>query len=317
MAAETTSEILFYEDGKQLTGVGVRLEGETVWLTQHQIAELFGTTQQNVSLHVQNILDEGELDAEATHKDFLLVRREGSRNVSRRVVHYNLDMILSVGYRVKSATATRFRIWATARLKDYVVKGAAINERRLKELGSVVRILERSNEAIVGGLAEVISQYLPSLQLLQQYDDGELGRPEGTEPTWRLTYEEARSVINELAGQFQENTLFGQERGEGLKGIVEAIYQGFAGHDLYPTTEEKSANLLYLIIKDHPLGDGNKRSAAALFVTFLSRNGLLKGSGISNSALAATTLLVAMSEPREKELMISLVMNMLGTVSGD
>lgn len=155
----------------------MRLEGETVWLTQQQIAELFKTTQQNISMHVQHIVDEGELPAEATHKDFLLVRREGAREVSRRVTHYNLDMILSVGYRVKSGTATRFRIWATERLTDYVVKGAAINERRLKELGSVVKILERSADSVVQGLAHIVTQYLPSLQLLQQYDDGALLLP--------------------------------------------------------------------------------------------------------------------------------------------
>ncbi|TLP94176.1 cytochrome C biogenesis protein CycH, partial [Nesterenkonia salmonea] len=222
----------------------------TVWLTQQQIAELFNTTQQNISMHVQHIVDEGELPAEATHKDFLLVRREGAREVSRRVTHYNLDMILSVGYRVKSGTATRFRIWATERLTDYVVKGAAINERRLKELGSVVKILERSADSVVQGLAHIVTQYLPSLQLLQQYDDGALLAPEGSVPKWQLTYHEARQIIDELAVQFPQNTLFGHERNDGLKGVVEAIYQGFAGQDLYPTAEAKAANLLYLIIKD-------------------------------------------------------------------
>lgn len=317
----TNSEILLYAAEDGATQVDVRLEGETVWLTQSQLAELFQTDRTNIVHHIQNIYEEGELDQRATCEDFSQVRQEGSRRVTRSIPHYNLDMIISVGYRVKSATATRFRIWATERLKEYLVKGVAINARRLEQLDSMVEILQRSSDEMLGGVAEVLSQYLPSLELLQRYDEGDLPSPEGTAPRWQLTYDEARGIIGEMADKFPENTLFGQERGDGLRGILEAIYQSFAGQELYSSAEEKAANLLYLIIKDHPLADGNKRSAAALFVTFLSRNGLLKDAQgqvqISNSALAAITLMVAMSEPKEKELMITLVMNMLGSPVGD
>lgn len=316
-SAPQNSEILLYAAEDGATRVDVRLEGETVWLTQAQLVQLFSSSKQNISNHIQNVYDEGELKPEATVRKFRTVRTEGTRQVTRDLTYYNLDMIISVGYRVKSATATKFRIWATERLKEYLVQGAAVNNRRLEQLGSVVQILQRSNDEVIGGVAEVLSQYLPSLQLLHHYDEGDLPTPEGTSPQWHLTYDEARRVIHELAAQFPQNTLFGQERGEGLATIVEALYQSFAGHELYASAEEKAANLLYLIIKDHPLADGNKRSAAALFVTFLSKNGLLQdGSSqvaMSNSALAAITLMVAMSKPQEKELMITLVMNMLVT----
>lgn len=311
------SEILLYAAEDGATRVDVRLEGETVWLTQAQLVQLFSSSKQNISDHIQNVYEEGELKPEVTVRKFRTVRTEGARQVARDLTYYNLDMIISVGYRVKSATATKFRIWATERLKEYLVQGVAINNRRLEQLGSMVEILQRSNDEVLGGVAEVLLQYLPSLQLLQHYDEGDLLPPEGTAPRWQLTYDEARGIIDELAAQFPQNTLFGQERGDGLRAVVEAIYQSFAGQELYASAEEKAANLLYLIIKDHPLADGNKRSAAALFVTFLSKNGLLQdGSGnaaISNSALAAITLMVAMSKPQEKELMITLVMNMLTT----
>lgn len=311
------TEILLYAAEDGATRVDVRLEGETVWLTQQQLAELFQSSRTNIVEHIQHVYDEGELDETATCRNFRQVRQEGSRRVARQIPHYNLDMIISVGYRVKSVTATKFRIWATERLKEYLVQGVAINNRRLEQLGSMVEILQRSSDEVLGGVAEMLSQYLPSLQLLQHYDEGDLPTPEGTAPRWQLTYDEARGIIDELAAQFPQNTLFGQERGDGLRAVVEAIYQSFAGQELYASAEEKAANLLYLIIKDHPLADGNKRSAAALFVTFLSKNGLLRDSSdqaaISNSALAAITLMVAMSKPQEKELMITLVMNMLNT----
>ena len=239
----------------------------------------------------------------------------GHISVERQVEHYNIDMILSVGYRVKSAEGVHFRRWASDVLRRYVLQGSALNERRLQELGSIVQVLSRSSDELVAGVAEVVDRYLPSLRTLRDYDNGKIDESPGTAPTWQLTYEEARSVIDQVAAEFPADTLFGGERGGSLRGVIATIYQGFGGVELYPTVQSKAANLLYLVIKDHPLTDGNKRSAAALFVHFLERNGVLAGPGgisrISNNALAAITLMVAMSDPKEKELMIALVVSML------
>lgn len=315
MTDEPTGEVILYQRDDGTPALEVRFDADTVWLSQQQIAELFETSQQNVSLHLRNIYEEGELYEKATHKEYLSVRREGSRNVRRALVYYNLDAIISVGYRVKSKTATQFRIWATQRLREYLVKGYAINEKRLEQLGSIVQILSRSSDELVAGVADVLAEYLPSLTMLRDYDDGSINTAPEAVPGWTLTVEEARSVIAQVAAQFPDDSLFGAERGDALEGIVGSIYQGFGGQDLYPTVEEKAANLLYLVVKDHPLSDGNKRSAAALFVTFLARNGLFQGpSGgprFTNNALAAITLMVAMSQPREKDLIVDLLIRMI------
>lgn len=311
----TPSELVFEVAKDGSTSISVRLEDQTVWLTQAQIAELFQTTRENISTHIQNVFREGEVVEDATRKDYLLVRQEGRRQVTRNVAHYNLDLILSVGYRVKSAVATKFRIWATDRLRDYLVTGAAVNQARLDELGKVIHVLARSVDELVAGTAEIVAGYLPSLTMIREYDAGSVAASPDIAPTWRLTPAEARRVIADTAAQFPDDNLFGRERGDGLLAVIESIYQSFGGQLLYPTAEEQAANLLYLVVKDHPLSDGNKRSAAALFVTFLSRNGMLREENgvarISNNALAALTLLIAMSAPSEKALMVALVIRML------
>ncbi|MFT4258212.1 RhuM family protein [Microbacterium sp.] len=315
MTEEPSGEVILYQRDDGAPALEVRLDAETVWLSQQQIAELFGTTRENITMHLRNVFDEGELDRQATSKDFLQVRQEGTRTVRRSVVHYDLDAVISVGYRVKSKVATQFRIWATERLRDYLVQGFAINEQRLEQLGAIVQILARSQDELVAGGADVLAEYLPGLTLLRDYDEGSIDNAPGSVPDWTLTLVEARSVIAQVAAEFPDDGLFGRERGDALDGVIGAIYQGFGGQDLYPTVEEKAANLLYLVVKDHPLSDGNKRSAAALFVTFLARNGLLAGVGgtprITNNALAAITLMVAMSDPREKDLMVSLIVRMI------
>ena len=315
MGSGMTAGIEFYASPDGDVSLEVRTDDETVWLTQNQIADLFQTTQQNVSGHLLNVYEEGELDETATHKDFLSVRREGTREVKRAVAHYNLDAILSVGYRVRSRTATQFRIWATQRLRDYLVRGFVQNERRLAEIGRIVTVLARSDDRLVAGVADVLAGYVPGLTILRDYDAGQLEPSPATAPEWTLTIEEARQVIAAARAHFADDTLFGRERGDALAGVIGTVYQGFAGHELYPTVEEKAANLLYLVVKDHPLSDGNKRSGAALFVTFLARNGQLTDaagrSRISNNALAAMTLMVAMSDPKEKDLMIDLLVRML------
>jgi biotin operon repressor len=264
MTDQSRGEVLLYSSADGSPAIEVRLEGDTVWLSQQQIAELFGTTRENVTMHLRNIYEEGELSEEATRKEFLQVRKEGSRRVSRRVSMYDLDAILSVGYRVKSATATRFRMWATQRLHDVLVQGYALNQRRLDQIGSVVRILERSTDELVAGTADVLASYLPGLELLRDYDDGSVTTHPTAVPGWTLALDEARSIIKGVGKEFPNDDLFGAERGGGLEAVIGAVYQSFAGADLYPTAEEKAANLLYLMVKDRPLSDGNKRNAAAL-----------------------------------------------------
>lgn len=277
------------------------------------MAELFDVDVRTISEHLSNVFSSGELEKEATIRKFRIVRHEGTRNVTRSVEHYNLDAIISVGYRVKSAIATQFRIWATKRLREYLVQGYSINQQRLEQLGQIVEVMARADNHLVAGTGEVLSAYIPSLQTLRDYDEGTLSasEPTGNAPVWQLTHTEAQAIIARARSEFPQDRLFGLENGDKLKSVVATIYQSFAGEDLYPTTEQKAANLLYLMVKDHPLVDGNKRSAAALFIEFLSRNNLLFSADgtplVSNNALAAMTLMVAMSSPKEKDLMVALV----------
>lgn len=307
------NSIIIYQPHADQPAIDVRLEGETVWLSQRQMSVLFDTSSDNVGLHLKNIYAERELLEEATTEDFSVVRQEGNRQVRRSVRHYNLDAIISVGYRVKSATATQFRIWATKRLREYLVQGYSINQQRLEQLGQIVEVMARADNHLVAGTGEVLSAYIPSLQTLRDYDEGTLSASEstGNAPVWQLTHADAQAIIARARSEFSQDRLFGLENGDKLKSVVATIYQSFAGQDLYKTTEQKAANLLYLMVKDHPLVDGNKRSAAALFIEFLARNNLLFSADgtplVSNNALAAMTLMVAMSNPKEKDLMVALV----------
>ena len=310
---EFNNSIIIYQPHTDQPAIDVRIEGETVWLSQRQMSVLFDTSSDNVGLHLKNIYAEGELLEEATTEDFSVVRQEGTRQVRRSVRHYNLDAIISVGYRVKSATATQFRIWATKRLREYLVQGYSINQQRLEQLGQIVEVMARADNHLVAGTGEVLSAYIPSLQALRDYDEGTLSDSEstGNAPVWQLTHADAQAIIARARSEFPQDRLFGLENGDKLKSVVATIYQSFAGQDLYKTTEQKAANLLYLMVKDHPLVDGNKRSAAALFIEFLSRNNLLFSADgtplVSNNGLAAMTLMVAMSNPQEKDLMVALV----------
>ena len=314
---EFNNSIIIYQPHADQPAIDVRLEGETVWLSQRQMGELFDVDVRTISEHLSNVFSSGEMEKEATIRKFRIVRREGSRDVTRNVEHYNLDAIISVGYRVKSATATQFRIWATKRLREYLVQGYSINEQRLEQLGQIAQVLSRSENPAVAGTGEVLASYLPSLHVLRDYDDGVIvQQSEGRSPVWELGYEDAQAIIARLREEFPDDALLGVENGDGLQSVVATIYQSFAGQDLYPTLEEKAANLLYLVVKDHPLADGNKRSAAALFVEFLDRNAALyQADGVarvSNNALAAMTLMVAMSSPQEKDLMVALIQRMIG-----
>jgi len=318
---EFNNSIIIYQPNTNQPAIDVRLENETVWLSQRHMAELFDVDVRTISEHLSNVFSSGELEKEATIRKFRIVRHEGTRNVTRSVEHYNLDAIISVGYRVKSATATQFRIWATKRLREYLVQGYSINQQRLEQLGQIVEVMARADNHLVAGTGEVLSAYIPSLQTLRDYDEGTLSDSEstGNAPVWKLTHADAQAIIARARSEFPQDRLFGLENGDKLKSVVATIYQSFAGEDLYPTTEQKAANLLYLMVKDHPLVDGNKRSAAALFIEFLSRNNLLFSADgtplVSNNALAAMTLMVAMSNPQEKDLMVALVERLISPVT--
>lgn len=308
------SNMELYESASGDVVLEVRSDADTVWLTRQQIASLFGRDVKTIGKHIANARRE-ELEGMPTVAKFATVQTEGERQVTRDVEYLNLDLILSVGYRVKSPEGVRFRKWANDVLRRYLIDGAAINERRLAELGQVVSILSRSSDQLASGIAEVVSAYLPGLVLLHDYDEGSVETSPNTVPTWQLTLIEARKIIATVVAEFPNDALAGRERGDSLEGIIAAVYQGFGGQDVYPTAEEKAAHLLYFVVKDHPLADGNKRSAAALFVSFLARNELLydeQGTArVTSSALAAITLLVASSDPKEKDLMISLIVKML------
>ena len=300
---ETERLIIIYQPDEGQAGIDVRVESETVWLSQQQMAALFETSRTNIVEHLGHIYAEGELEKEATCRDFRQVRQEGKGQVNRLVPHYNLDAIISVGYRVNSIMITQFRIWAAKLLRECLVQKCSVNQNRL--------------ESEVG-LGEVLTYYLPSLRLLRDYDDGVITQQsEGRSPLWELGHEDAQAIIARLREEFPDDALLGVENGDGLQSVVVTIYQSFAGQDLYPTLEEKAANLLYLVVKDHPLADGNKRSAAALFVEFLNRNAALRHvdgtARVSNNALAAMTLMVAMSSPQEKDLMVALIQRMINT----
>lgn len=324
-----TNPIEIYQTPDGQTQVEVRFEQETVWLSQAQMAELFGTTSENINMHLKNIFKEQELAEEATTKDFLVVRLEGSRNVTRNLKHYNLDAVISVGYRVKSKHATQFRIWATGRLKDYLLKGYALNRKRLQqnaaELRQALALIQKtaaSPDLTVGsgrGLVDIVSRYTQTFLWLQQYDEGLLNEPRGENGGTLPTVGEARQALAGLKAQLvsrgEATDLFARERGDGLEALLGNLEQTVFGEPAYPSIESKAAHLLYFVVKNHPFSDGNKRSGAFLFVDFLHRNRRLfnaDGSPVINdTGLAALTLLVAESDPKQKETLIRLIMHML------
>ena len=303
----------------------VRLEKETVWLTQKQMAELFNKGIPTINEHIKNIFKEGELAENSVIRNFRITASDGKTYDTK---FYNLDVIISVGYRVKSKQGTQFRIWATNVLKKHLIDGYTINEKRLKAaeykylelqkslklIGNVIELEGISDET--KGLITVIRQYSRALDILDEYDNNRLHVPKGIKKLkYILTYEDAKIIIEEMRKNFITSSLFGQEKDESFKSSLGTIYQTFDGKELYPTTEEKSANLLYFIVKNHSFVDGNKRIAAALFICFLQKNGiLLRKDGskrIDNNSLVALTLMVAMSKPSEKEIMIKVILNLL------
>lgn len=316
---------IFEADNGQLK---VRLEGETVWLSQIQMAELFGTSTDNVSLHLKNIYTDKELEESATTEDFSVVRQEGTRQVKRQLKHYNLDAIISVGYRVSSTRATRFRQWATNVLREHLTRGYTLNrdrfERNAAELEAALALVRKAaaGAALTSdqgrGLVDVIARYTQTFLWLQRYDEGLLSAPAGSAGGVLPSVDEARSAIARLKADLiakgEATDLFGRERGDAFAALLGNLEQSVFGEPAYPTIEVKAAHLIYFVIKNHPFSDGNKRSGAFLFVDFLARNGRLIRDGapvINDVGLAALALLLAESDPKAKDVMIRLIENML------
>ncbi|MCC6728751.1 MAG: virulence protein RhuM/Fic/DOC family protein [Chthonomonadales bacterium] len=325
-------QIVVYEAPGGEVRVDVRLARETVWLSQRQMAEIFDTSTDNVGLHLKNVFGEGELDESATTEDYSVVQTEGRRRVRRSVRHYDLDAVISVGYRVNSRRGTQFRIWATRTLRDHLLRGYTLHERRLAERGlgeieQAVGLLARTltTHALVTdegrAVLDVVQRYSRSWRLLLEYDEERLAeRPtRPVAPAGSLTLAGARTVAarlrEDLSARGEAGTLFGQERGEALAAILGAIEQTFGGEPLYPSAQARAAHLLYFAIKDHPFSDGNKRIGSLLFLDYLRRNGLLlRPNGeprLADNAMVALALLIAESEPAQKELMVRLVLNLL------
>ena len=330
---DLNNQIIIYQTEDGQTQVDVRLENETVWLTQAQMVELFQTTKQNVSLHVGNVFKEGELEQKSTVKEYLTVQKEGERKVSRKVKYYNLDVIISVGYRVKSKRGTAFRIWANNVLKQYLIKGYAVNERMRKEqigeLRQLVGMLGRTiqNQPLLSNdetnaLFEVVTDYTYALDTLDNYDYERLTINKTTkDEPFHATYENAMEAINGLREKFRGSALFGNEKDDSFKSSIGQIYQTFGGEELYPSVEEKAAMLLYLVTKNHSFSDGNKRIAATLFLWFLNNNRILyhpDGSKrIADSTLVALTLMIAESRTEEKDVMVKVVVNLINKNSDE
>lgn len=325
----TNGSIVMYESENGDLAIDVQLKDETVWLSQKQMALLLGKNTKTISEHIINIYAEQELQKDRTVRKFRIVQMEGKREVAREIDFYNLDVIISVGYRVKSQEGTQFRIWATQKLRDYLIHGYTLNQKQLQEKGldelsDAIQILKQTMETqMIGndeakGLLTLITEYAQSWLLFQKYDEGNIETPKNkSNPDYVLVEGQAVEAMSELRQQLmskgEATELFGNERSSGvLGGIVGNLYQTFDGSDLYLSIEEKSSHLLYFIIKDHPFTDGNKRIGSFLFLLFLSKNNyLLNAAGerkFNDNALVALTLMVASSDPKQKETIIRLIM---------
>ena len=326
-----SKQIEIYQTKDNQTEVKVLFEKDTVWLNRHQIAKLFDRDIKTIGKHINNVYKEKELEKASTVAKFATVQKEGGRAVKRDIAFYNLDVIISIGYRVKSKQGTQFRIWATQRLKDYLVKGYAINQRRLEEkteqlhsLKKVIHLQEKLfasqqlNNTQTKSIAKIISTYAFALDTLDDYDYQRLTIPaQTTKEIYKIEYQQARKAIDELGNLTQFEGLFGREKDESFKSSLQSIYQTFDGKDLYPSLIEKAAHLLYFVVKNHSFTDGNKRIAAFLFVWFLEKNNILykqeSTKRISDNTLIALTLLIAESNPNDKDMMIKVIATLLNS----
>lgn len=325
------NQVAIYKSKTGNIDIKIDIKNDTVWLSQKQMSDLFNKDVKTINEHIVNIYREGELQQRTTIRKFQIVRQEGKREVRRNIDFYNLDVIISVGYRVKSFQGTQFRIWATKTLKQYLVKGYVLNQKRLKEQQKNLKILSDSvalikskiKLPILAGqedeLLEIIKTYIDSLRILKLYDEQKLTIRNLQKTKFFLNYKMATETINQLKQNLLKRNLannnFGLENGQALKGSIGAISQTFDNKELYPSVEEKAANLLYFVIKDHPFVDGNKRIGSMLFIYFLSKNNyLFKTDGevkINDRALVALALLIAVSDPKEKNTIVKLVINLI------
>jgi prophage maintenance system killer protein len=325
-------QALIYQTDDGSFQTEVHLKSETVWLSQKQMSELFGTSIDNIGLHLKNIYSDSELSAEATSEDYSVVRIEGSRKVNRLIKHYNLDAIISVGYRVNSRKGTQFRIWANRILKEYLLQGYALNEAKLKQyseqiekLKDALYLIQNAQESLLKdseaqGLLYILTEYTHSFILLNQFDTGNFPKDGlNTKITKEINTEEAKVAIQDLKQKLivlnEATSLFGHPKDNSFNGILGNIVQSFGGEYLYQSIEAQAAHLLYFIIKNHPFTDGNKRIGAFMFVWFLQKNKhLLKSNGkikINDNALVTISLLVAQSDPNQKDIMIDLIINLI------
>lgn len=315
-------QVILYKANDGFISLDVKLRGETVWLSLNQMASLFERDKSVISRHLRNVYETGELDRVSTVASFATVQNEGGRRIERQIEYFNLDAILSVGYRVNSKRGTQFRIWATGVLREHLVHGYTVNERRLKELNQAIRLIaDVADRRVLSGdeavaLLRVVADYSFALDLLDAYDHQSVASPRCTPgPVAGISVEEARQTVERLREHYGAGSLFGLERDGGLSGALHAVLQTFEGQDLYPGLEEKAAHLLYFLVKDHPFIDGNKRIAAALFLWFMQKNAALyQPDGtkrIADNALVAMTLLIAESRPEEKDLLTRVLVHLI------
>lgn len=302
------NEIILFETNDNAIKLEVPVEGETVWLSANQMAELFDRDEKTIRKHINNVFSEAEVDKDNNTQKMRVV------GVKQKVPFYTLDVIISVGYRVKSKRGVEFRRWANSVLKQYILQGYAVNDNRIAQLGEVIRIMKRTQNALDSQqVLNVIQKYSNALELLDSYDHQNMERPKGSAATYELTYEECKEVISQMRFG-AESDLFGKEKDDSFKGSIGNIYQSFSGQELYPTLEEKAAHLLYFVTKNHSFLDGNKRIAATMFLYFLDKNGVLfidDDKLIDDHTLVALTIMIAESKPEEKEMMITVIMNCL------
>ena len=308
------NEIVLFETADNEVSLQVQMQDETVWLSRNQMAELFDRDVKTIGKHINNAIRE-ELAGQVVVAKFATTTQHGAisgKTQTHMTEFYNLDVIISVGYRVKSQRGVEFRRWANSVLKDYILRGYAVNDRRISQLGQIVQIMKRAeNQLDAQQVLSVVESYSAALDMLDDYDHQTMSKPKGNKATYVLSYDECREVIDKMKFA-SDSDLFGNEKDDSFKGSIGAIYQSFDGKDLYPSLEEKAANLLYFVTKNHSFSDGNKRIAATMFLYFLDKNKALFVEGskrIADFTLVALTIMIAESKPEEKEMMVNVIMN--------